>query len=232
VEVLWVGAGASHGGDGPCPACLKALEWREGDWACSDCGFARPTPLWRIEGSTIITPTQERITPDLRLPGQINVANAAMALAAAAQLGVDPEEAAPRLSRVTDVDGRYISVNVEGRDVRLLLGKNPASWVELIDLVRTSERDLVIVLNARSADGSDPSWIWDVPFEQLGDRAIAVGGERGQDMAARLTAAGATVSQVAEDPLVLLQGLAPGAEVDLVANYTAFQDLRARVVVD
>ena len=51
-----------------------------------------------------------------------------------------------------------------------MLAKNPAGWSELLDLVGEEDRPLVISINARTADGADPSWLWDVPFERLAAR--------------------------------------------------------------
>ena len=45
---------------------------------------------------------------------------------------------------------------------------------------------VVIAINARTADGHDPSWLWDVPFELLRGRAVTATGERGLDLAVRL----------------------------------------------
>ena len=51
-------------------------------------------------------------------------------------------------------------------------------------------RPVVLVLNARDPDGHDPSWIWDVPFEELGDRPVICTGDRGSDLSVRLTLRG------------------------------------------
>jgi UDP-N-acetylmuramyl tripeptide synthase len=170
------------------------------------------------------------LTPKLALPGRFNVGNAAIALAAATSLGVDPEAALAAFAKVGDVDGRYIRTSVEGREARLLLGKNPASWTELMGLVADSSALLVTVLNARGADGRDPSWIWDVDFEDWAGRPVWVAGERRFDLAVRLDTAGLAVLGVSPDPLAAVAAAAPGQALDVVANYTAFQELRAKVV--
>jgi hypothetical protein len=46
-------------------------------------------------------------------------------------------------------------------------GQEPAGWSELLDLVGKDDGPIVISINARTADGADPSWLWDVPFERL-----------------------------------------------------------------
>ena len=69
---------------------------------------------------------------------------------------------------------------------RLMLAKNPAGWDELLDLVAGSEAPLVVSINARIADGADPSWLWDVPYERLAGRAVVATGDRYRDLSVRL----------------------------------------------
>ena len=41
-----------------------------------------------------------------------------------------------------------------------------------------SDAPLVVSINARIADGADPSWLWDVPYERLAGRAVVATGDR------------------------------------------------------
>jgi UDP-N-acetyl-D-mannosaminuronate dehydrogenase len=66
------------------------------------------------------------------------------------------------------------------------LAKNPAGWAEVFDMLSPAPAPVVIAINARTADGHDPSWLWDVPFELLRGRAVTATGERGLDLAVRL----------------------------------------------
>jgi UDP-N-acetylmuramyl tripeptide synthase len=145
-------------------------------------------------------------------------------------LGVDPGPAVRGMSRVRAVAGRYQVISVGRARVRLLLAKNPAGWGEALDLLRAPPVPVVIGINAGVADGRDPSWLWDVPFERLRGRLVVATGERGRDLAVRLRYA-----DVAHDHepdyrrAVALAAAGAGAgqpEIDLVANYTAFQDAR------
>ncbi|HYX44753.1 MAG TPA: DUF1727 domain-containing protein, partial [Acidimicrobiales bacterium] len=167
----------------------------------------------------------ERVPIRLQLPGWCNRANAVMAATAAIALGVRPAEALPPMDQVGTVAGRYEVVSVNGTHVRLLLAKNPAGWAETLDLIRPPPIPVVVGINSRIADGRDPSWLWDVPFERLRGRLVVATGERGRDLAVRL--AYADVEHRFVPGYREAVRAAGGPEVDLAANYTSFQDARA-----
>ena len=73
------------------------------------------------------------------------------------------------MAAVGDVDGRYNRRDVDGRQVRLILAKNPASWQESIAIAGESGDALVFHLTARGDFNSkDASLAWDAPLERLG----------------------------------------------------------------
>ena len=164
---------------------------------------------------------------DLALPGRCNRANALMALAGAMALGADGRSALQAMASVRDVSGRYATVEVGTVSARLSLAKNPAGWAEVFDMLTPVPAPVVVAINARTADGRDPSWLWDVPFELLRGRHVVATGERGLDLAVRLHYA--EVDHVREPDLVAALQAADSAQVDVVANYTAFHQLLARV---
>jgi UDP-N-acetylmuramyl tripeptide synthase len=125
------------------------------------------------------------------------------------------------------VDGRYRTAVVDGTACRLLLAKNPAGWVEALEMLAPPPGPVAVVINARIADGRDPSWLWDVPFERLAGRPVAACGERSRDLSVRLHYAGVDHVRI-EDPLRGIAALAPGP-VDVAANYTALRDLDGRL---
>jgi hypothetical protein len=87
----------------------------------------------------------------------------------------------------------------------------------------TEPRPVVIVINAREADGRDTSWLWDVDFTSLRDRPVVASGEHAADLSVRLSYA--EVDHICvPNPLDALTRLPPGA-ADIVANYTAFHAL-------
>jgi len=229
-QVFWVATGSRLTADAAsCPQCGATL--LHGGAAARDrrrwcaCGLARPEPRWRIDESSVVT--GDGVTPvALRLPGRFNVVNAVMAMAAASVLGVAPDTAAAAMARLPDVAGRYALVTCGEHELRLLLAKNPAGWTETVDLLDDA-RPLLAVVNARAADGRDVSWLWDVPFEQLAPRPVVAAGERAADLGVRLSYGGIAHATV-PDPLAGLAVLPPG-RVDVVANYSAFHQLRGRL---
>ena len=199
-------------------------------WACSSCPLARPRPDAWLEGSDLVLADGRRLPIRLQLPGRVNVSNAAMAVAGAMVLGVDPARAVRAMSRVRAVAGRYQVLNVSGSRVRLLLAKNPAGWAEALELILPPPTPVVIGINAGVADGRDPSWLWDVPFERLRGRVVVATGDRGRDLSVRLRYADVVHSYEHDyRKAVALAATGSGArqpEIDFVANYTSFQDAR------
>jgi hypothetical protein len=88
---------------------------------------------------------------------------------------------------------------------------------------------VVVGINARVADGRDPSWLWDVPFERLAGRRVVATGERCLDLAVRLRYAEVAHDTV-RDPVAAVGSVDPetSGTVDFVGNYTAFYDLLRR----
>jgi UDP-N-acetylmuramyl tripeptide synthase len=231
-DVRWVAAGQPWTDDaGGCPSCAGRIVFPSapgGGWACAACDFARPNPEVSLDGGDIVWSGGARQTVDLQLPGRANRANAAMALAAAVAVGADPGAAGEAMSGLDEIVGRYATATVNGRRARLLLAKNPAGWLEVFDFLRPAPLPVVVAINARIADGRDPSWLWDVPFERLRGRLVVATGERCLDLAVRLHYA--EVEHRTEPDLVAAIAAAGAPEVDVVANYTSFQQLRARVL--
>lgn len=222
-RVVWVAAGAGWLADAAaCPHCGKRLTASESDWAC-DCGLARPLPTWTVENGTVRGPAGT-VELNLALPGRFNLGNAALALAACAALGVPCGQASPAIARLVSVAGRYAVVWHGRHEVHLLLAKNPAGWAETLLLIAGSA-SLLLVVNAREADGRDTSWLWDVPFEQLPDVPTVASGEHAADLGLRLSYADKD-HRTEPDPLAALDLLPPGP-VHVVANYTAFARLSA-----
>jgi UDP-N-acetylmuramyl tripeptide synthase len=230
-DVIWVSAGQRWVYDSTsCPACGDILRRDDaGGWRSDGCGLSRPTPAWRVDGTTVIDPSGTAHQVQLAIPGDVNVGNAALAAAAASVWGVPAATALQAMATIPSVEGRYLETTHAGRPVRLLLAKNPAGWSEALRMARP-DTGLVIAVNARAADGRDPSWLWDVPFEVLRGRHAVATGERSRDVAVRLRYAGVEHIRV-DDPAEALRAAHGSGPVEVLANYTAFQTYR-KVVGD
>ncbi len=253
-DVRWVGAGQVWHLDAVGrPACGGRIDFgAEGGWACNRCSFADRAvrPGWTTRPRT---GRRVAVPVELALPGQFNRANAAMVVMAAPAMmddgaadGVDdslgrgPAAILSRVAAIDQVAGRFSSLIRRGHPVRLLLAKNPAGWTAIFDLLDedrpAAEGPVVLSVNARTADGFDTSWLWDVPFERLAARSVVATGDRRLDLAVRLRYAGVATTVVdhpmdAVDRAAQLTGDTSGgspAPIDFVGNYTAFADLRSQ----
>ncbi len=224
-NVTWVSAGQRWREDSwCCPECGSHLHRDGDDWRCGECPCARPRVNGVLDGGKVIDSAGRAHDLGLALPGRANRANAVVALAAVEIFGVSVAQALPRLRQVTSVAGRYTQVERRGRQVRLLLAKNPAGWLEAFDVVSPPPTPIVLAVNAQEPDGKDTSWLWDVDYRVLRGRRVFVTGERRLDLAVRLEADGLVFELVngIDEAVDRVEG-----KLDVLANYTAFQQIRA-----
>lgn len=236
-ELVWVAGGHRWAGDGMvCRDDLLALRSDPGsappgDWWCERCGQRRPTPAWTLADGVVHGPPSAPGGPPLEIrinvgmPGNVNEVNGLFALVTAVALGAPPEAAAAAFKGVVEVDGRYGRRVLDGRSVRLLLSKNPASWQETVDVVAASDEPLVFDITARGDfNARDTSFVWEAPIERLAGRPVIATGVRAHDIALRLEVAGLDV-RVIRDPFDAIRACPPGP-VTVATNYPAFLELR------
>ena len=84
--------------------------------------------------------------------------------------------------------------------------------------------DVWVAINARVADGHDPSWLYDAPFEMLRGHRVYCFGDRRLDLATRLDY-GQVDFVVVDDEATVPKSK---ETISLLANYTAFSDWLAR----
>jgi UDP-N-acetylmuramyl tripeptide synthase len=180
----------------------------------------------------------ERAHVDLPLPGLYNVYNALGAAALTQALGAGLPEIVAGLEATRAAFGRAETVLIAGRELAILLVKNPAGANEVLRTLALDDGDLDVlaILNDRTADGRDVSWIWDADFEQLAGRVrrVTCSGTRAAELALRLKYAGVPSERLHVVPDLdrgLDDALADG-EGRLVAlpTYTAMLALRALLV--
>jgi lipid II isoglutaminyl synthase (glutamine-hydrolysing) len=219
-----------------------------GAWRCPSCGTARPAldvvardvrheALEAVSFTLAAAGGEARVR--LPVPGLYNVYNALAAAALAAALApLEAASLAAGLERFSAAFGRFERLLVDGREVVLLLVKNPAGANEVIRTLGqdAAPKTLLIALNDRTADGRDVSWIWDVDFELLTglvERTV-VTGTRAAEMGMRLKYAGIDRRRIEVLPALdaaLDRCLAAGGgPAYLLATYTAMLDLRGLLV--
>jgi lipid II isoglutaminyl synthase (glutamine-hydrolysing) len=166
-----------------CPKCGHSLDYKGvylshlGDFTCPKCGFSKSQPtLESSEWSQILV-------------GLYNKYNTLAAVTAAKELGVDEAIIRDTINTFQAAFGRAEDLVINGKKVRILLSKNPVGTNETIRVVTEStDKTTLLVLNDRTPDGTDVSWIWDVDTEKLVERGgtLVVSGDRLYDMALRL----------------------------------------------
>jgi UDP-N-acetylmuramyl tripeptide synthase len=215
-----------------------------GRYRCPGCGRTRPEPevvAERVELDGMAGSRVSLRTPagaaDIRLPlpGLYNVYNAVAATAAALELGASLEQVKASLEAQAAAFGRVETIPVNGRDVSILLVKNPAGANEVLRTLTLEGRelDLWIALNDKIADGRDISWVWDADFELLAGcvRRVTCSGTRAEEMALRLKYAGIDAEPAVERDLwrsleAAVAGVEPGGRLFALPTYTALLELR------
>jgi UDP-N-acetylmuramyl tripeptide synthase len=166
-----------------CPSCGQPLTYEGvylshlGDFHCPGCGFHK--------GKLAV---DSRQWPQI-LIGLYNKYNTLAAVLAAQQLSIDEVTIRDTIANFQAAFGRAEELTVNGKRVRILLSKNPVGMNETIRAVlQAGGQTTLLVLNDRTPDGTDVSWIWDVDTEKLVERGgtMVVSGDRVYDMALRL----------------------------------------------
>ncbi|HEY4826787.1 MAG TPA: Mur ligase family protein [Solirubrobacteraceae bacterium] len=215
-----------------------------GRYRCPSCGQERPAPSVAAEhisldgtrGSSfeLVTPVG-RARVELPLPGLYNVYNALGAAALCLGLELPLDTVVAGLGEVRAAFGRAERLAIGDIEVQVLLVKNPAGANEILRtlVLEGDELDLLVILNDRTADGRDVSWVWDADFELLAGRVrgVTCAGTRAGELAVRLKYAG-----VPSDRLHVVPGLAPALDHAVAAThsrrlyvlptYTALLELR------
>ena len=130
------------------------------------------------------------------------------------------------------------TLSVNGRELKLILVKNPTGFNQVLKYLMTQKINVIgFAINDKLADGTDISWLWDVDFEILSFmqekvRRFFVSGIRAEDMAVRLKYAGIPSDHIfimhGETELVysLLEASNENETIYLLPTYTAMLDIR------
>ena len=214
-----------------------------GHYHCPNCDARRPQPgvtanhitLHGIRGARFELRTPAGVADvDLPLPGLYNVYNALAAAALGLALGASLDDVVAGLHEVSPAFGRAETVHLRGRDLSILLVKNPAGANEVLRTLtlEPGEHDVLAVLNDNVADGRDVSWVWDADWELLvgSVRRFTASGTRAAELALRMKYAGLDADRIhVVDDLEagLDEALAHGdGPLYVVPTYTALLELR------
>jgi UDP-N-acetylmuramyl tripeptide synthase len=235
VEVTWFGVDASIADRLP---ELQEQDVRfEDDFtppvAGPDDGLLKPVDdrsfsiLFGENGSAAVGPLE------LQQRGLAAMINATAATTAARALlgdAFDPATAAAALRAVTPPFGRGEVVMVDGQPLELVLVKNPAGFTVALGTYGSTPVATMIAINDNYADGRDVSWLYDVSFESLRSRGVAItSGVRGYDMALRLGYDDVPVASVETDldrALDTFLSAHPDEPKRIFCTYTAMMALR------
>ena len=217
-----------------------------GRYRCPSCGAQRPRPAIAAEqivldgtrgASFRLRTPGGSVDVRLPLPGLYNIYNALGAAALCLGLGVSPDQIVAGLEAVRAAFGRAETVRIGDAELRILLVKNPAGANEILRTLALegSELDLLGILNDRTADGRDVSWVWDADFEVLAPhvRQLTCAGTRAAELAVRMKYAGVPVQRLsvvhelgaALDGAVAARSTGSGT-LFVLPTYTALLELR------
>lgn len=204
-----------------CRHCRSALSYKIhtvghlGKWHCENCGWQRPdlhyeaSQITRKDTTVISLSTPEGLLElTSSLPGLHNSYNAIAAAAAAHALGFSNDTITKGVCETDPVFGRSETLKLDGRNIVILLAKNPTGANENIRTVQetaTSLPTLLLILNDRVADGHDVSWIWDVDYEGLlsCSSRIICSGDRAHELGLRFRYSGIAATDVASGTSVV-----------------------------
>lgn len=171
-----------------------------GSFYCENCGYSRPNLDYFIDSIIEQTTDGSLVTINgkeyyINQPGTYNIYNALCAYSVAKTLGIKEDIIFNVLKSIKSSFGRQEAINIDGREIKIILIKNPAGCDEAINTVSLDKNiiNIAVLLNDNYADGRDVSWIWDAKFESLSKlqlNKVLIGGIRLYDMAVRLKVAG------------------------------------------
>ena len=213
----------------------------QGDYFSVSDDFKRPELDYAVTKINEMTPRYSNFDIDgetyqIEIGGMYNIYNALAAYTVGRFLGVTTQQIHHAFESNAQIFGRQEAVNVNGKEVTIVLIKNPVGANQVIDMMKTDDQpfSLIALLNANYADGIDTSWIWDTDFESLKDsgmQAIATGGERYKDLYVRVKMAGYGEHPVYQDLKQIVKAIdeMPAKRVYIAATYTAMLQLRAQL---
>ena len=139
-------------------------------------------------------------------------------------------DAVAALERVEPPFGRGEVIDADGQPLELVLVKNPAGFTVALGTYGNAPVTTMVAINDNYADGRDVSWLYDVSFESLREKGVALtSGMRAYDMALRLKYDDVAVTEVEPDLDVALERFLTAYRNEpkrIFCTYTAMMALR------
>lgn len=211
-----------------------------GDFYCPNCGYKRSDLMYAVTDIIDINADKSTVKfNDLEVSinqsGTYNIYNGLCAYSIAKELDIADSAIKKSLENQSSSFGRQETINIEGKDVKIFLVKNPAGYNQSLDTICLNKEKFAaaFLLNDNYADGQDVSWIWDVDFEKLTETNIDevyISGLRAYDMAVRLKTAGLNPNKfvIEEQYEALTESIKNGScdKLYILATYTAMINYR------
>lgn len=232
-----------------CPVCDHILHYHSiiyanlGNFFCPNCGYKHPELSYTVNQIIERTPNSLKFKMGQReyginIGGTYNIYNALAAYSVAREYGLSDDEVAEAFAENKRIFGRQELISYAGKEIDLILVKNPVGLDEVLHMLNTEKDDysLITLLNANHADGIDTSWIWDADYEGLDKdkiKKVIVGGQRWHDMGFRLEIAGFEPGDMLTNPdddslIEEIKNL-PTKKVYILSTYTAMLALRKKM---
>jgi len=188
-----------------CPSCNSRLNYtyfnygQLGKYHCMKCGFKNPPYQYQITSIEYRDPgynfefqAGERLNKvSFQYEGIYNAYNCCAAMTAALEMGMNPNLVMDRIGSFEYFLGRMENFDINGKNVKVALVKNPIGLGEVLKTLSLEEnaKNLLMILNDNAADSTDVSWIWDAEVEAIKNvknlKSINFSGKRPYDMALR-----------------------------------------------
>jgi len=207
-----------------------------GHYRSADGSFMRPAATYSLKQRGLelsMDLAGEKDVVRLQLPGLYNAYNALAAAALASKMDVKIDVIKTTLHATRAAFGRVEHFAYNGRQIYLLLIKNPTGFNQVIQTFlqnHNKNSSIMIAINDNFADGRDVSWLWDSAVEEIaGKQPVVVSGTRAYDMALRLKYAD-RASDVHVDPQAAfeqaIRQTPQGGTLYVLPTYTAMMHLR------
>lgn len=195
-----------------------------GKFHCPNCANKNPEPNF-VGHNLQMNPTISFSANDIFLEspyqGFYNAYNILAAVSIAKLVGLQDKFITEAIRNYQPQAGRMESFSIQGKQVILILVKNPIGLNQALEALGNNpeNKNIIFILNDKAGDGRDVSWIWEANLELITSRDFYVesfvcAGSRSGDIALRVKYAG-----YPESRLFLSDGLQAGIQKAL--NYTS-----------